>query len=365
MQKNCCNYPVERTSDAFGESEVLAQVLCKVAGTDSPRVLIVADMNVVQRTEGLGAKIGRYVQEHGIRLADRPVVVASGEKIKADSLRSVLRVAAPMLDAKLAKEDVVLALGGGTLIDVAGYVAAQIRGGVKVVRMPTTPAAMMDAAFATYAAVDSSTVKDALRVAAMPAGVIVDPQFATTVLDGVWRGGASEAVRLAAARDAAFFRRLVELAPAYRERDPDALEAMVDAAIAVRAKKGPTAIGEWSALRLEAMSGYKLPHGYAMAIGVSIDAAYSAQTGRMKEEDRDAVAELLVECGAMDGLRHSRHLLEQEEILVLGLDAWRLANGVGEIEVPAGIGKSARDQEPDRDAYRAALKTVLSSTTEE
>lgn len=365
MQKNYCNCPVERTTDAFGESDVLAKVLRKVAGTDSPRVLIVADMNVVQRTEGLGAKIGRYVQEHGIRLADRPVVVASGEKIKADSLRSVLRIAAPMLDAKLAKEDLVLALGGGTLIDVAGYAAAQIRGGVKVVRVPTTPAAMMDAAFATYAAVDSSTVKDALRVAAAPAGVIIDPMFAATVLDGVWRGGASEAVRIATALDASFFRRLLELAPAYRDRDPDALEAMVDAAIAIRAKKGATTIGEWSALRLEAMSGYKLPHGYAMAIGVSIDAAYSAQTGRMKEEHREEVAGLLLECGSMDGLRHSRHLLEQEEVLVHGLDAWRLANGSAEIEVPAGIGKSAKDPEPDRDAYRDALKTVLSSTTEE
>ena len=85
MQKNCFSYPVEFVEDAFGASDVLADTLRKVTGSDEPRVLIVADMNVVQRIEGLGSKIGRYVQEHGIRLAGSPVVIAGGEKVKADN----------------------------------------------------------------------------------------------------------------------------------------------------------------------------------------------------------------------------------------------------------------------------------------
>ena len=95
-------------------------------------------------------------------------------------------------------------------IDVAGYAAAQIRGGVKVVRVPTTPAAMMDAAFAEDAAVDSPAVKDALRVPCPPAAVVIDPKFAATVLDGVWRGGIGEAVRQAAVRDGALMKRIAK-----------------------------------------------------------------------------------------------------------------------------------------------------------
>ena len=68
MQKSCFNYPVEFAEDVFGESDVLADTLKKITGSDEPKVLIVADMNVVQRVEGLGSKIGRYVKEHGIRL---------------------------------------------------------------------------------------------------------------------------------------------------------------------------------------------------------------------------------------------------------------------------------------------------------
>ena len=364
MQKSCCSYPVEMVDDAFGESDALADVLRAAAGREDPRVLIVADMNVVQRTAGLGAKIGRYVQDRGVRLADRPVVVAAGEKIKADGLRSMIHIAASLLDAKLGKEDLVLAIGGGTLLDVACYAAAQIRGGVKVVRMPTTPAAMMDAAFADYAAVNSSTVKDALRVASRPSAVVIDRMFGATVLDGVWRGGISEAVRMAMAFDASLFRRLEELAPAYRERDPEAFREILEAVVALRRRKGPTQLAEWSALRLEAMSTYKLPHGYAVAIGICIDAGYAVERGFMKERDGAAVVGLLDALGALDGLKHSRHLLGQGDSLVYGLDAWRLATGSGAVAVPAGIGKSSTEPEPDKEMFRAVLRKMSSSAAE-
>ena len=211
MQKSCFSYPVEFTDDAFGESPVLAETLKKASGSENPRVLIVADLNVVQRTEGLGAKIGRYVQAHGICLAGSPVVMAGGEKVKADNLQSALNVVSAILSAKLGRNDIVLALGGGTVLDVAGYAAAQARGGVKIVRMPTSPAAMMDAAFADYAAVDSASVKDALRVPSVPAAVVIDFSFAASVLDGVWRGGVAEAVRLAVASDATLLKKLKKL----------------------------------------------------------------------------------------------------------------------------------------------------------
>ena len=361
MRKNCCTYPVETADGAFEESDVLAGALRAAAGQDSPRVLIVADMNVVQRTAGLGAAIGRYVQRHGIRLAGSPVVVAAGEKIKADNLKSALKIVSAMLEAKLGKDDVVLALGGGTLLDVAGYAAAQVRGGVKIVRVPTTPAAMLDAAFAEYAAIDSATVKDALRVPSIPSAVVIDPSFSSTVLDGVWRGGIGEAVRLALACDAPLMKKLRALAPAYLERDLAALREIVALTCSVRAKKGRTELAEWSAVRLEAMSGWKLPHGYAVCIGICIDACYAVERGLMDAGDRDDVLGLLDFCGALDGLAHSRHLLSQADNLLCGLDAWRLSSGSEAIIVPAGVGRSAAEKEPDRDTYRKVLSDMLSS----
>ena len=365
MQKNCFSYPVEFTEDAFGESVVLADTLRKVTGSDEPKVLIIADMNVVQRTEGLGLKIGRYVQEHGIRLAGNPVVIAGGEKVKTDNLQSALKIVSEMLSAKIGCDDVVLAIGGGTLLDVAGYAAAQVRGGVKLVRMPTTPAAMMDAAYADYAAVDSATVKDALRVPSVPAAVVIDTRFAASVLDGVWRGGIGEAVRLAVALDAALLKKVESLAESYRDRDMSAFVEIVRAVHAVRVKKGGTYLAQWAALRLESMSGYKLPHGYAVAIGVCIDLGYAVQKGLLKPADRDRVVGLLRSCGALDGLNHSGHLLGQPDSLICGIDAWALSFGAGAFPVCRGLGKSGLEPVPDREVCRLALRELSAASATE
>ena len=362
MQKSCFSYPVEFCEDAFGESAVLADVLKKVTGSEEPKVLIVADMNVVQRTEGLGSRIGRYVQGHGIRLAGSPVVIAGGEKVKADSLQSALKVVSALLSAKLGRNDVVLALGGGTILDVAGYAAAQVRGGVKIVRMPTTPAAMMDAAFADYAAVDSATVKDALRVPSVPAAVVIDTGFARTVLDGVWRGGIGEAVRQAMALDATFLKKLQQLAPAYGKRDMEAFAELVKGVCASRAKKGGTTAALWSAHRLESMSGYKLPHGYAVAIGICIDLNYAVEAGLLKPAVRDTVVGMLRDCGALDGLAHSNHLISQAENLLFGLDAWALSSADGGVTLPVGPGKSKPVAELDRELFAKVLKSLVSTS---
>ena len=139
MQKNCLNFPVEIVDEAFGESGALAEAL------GSARTLIVADVNVVQRNPGLGVGIGRYAKEHSLVLAGAPVVVGGGEKAKLGDHIAMRRVLMTAIDAGLGPDDRILAIGGGTVFDVAGYAAAQVRGGVGVVRVPTTPAAMFGA----------------------------------------------------------------------------------------------------------------------------------------------------------------------------------------------------------------------------
>ena len=172
-------------------------------------------------------------------------------------------------------------------------------------------------------------------------------------------------MKIAAAHDKSLFKKLESLAAEYKNRDFGALSEAVSCVMSVRTSDGATTIGEWSALRLESMSGYKLPHGYAMAMGICIDAAYSVERGYMKEDDAERVGALLGELGSLDGVMHSRHLLGRVDSLMRGLDAWRLANGSPEIMVPAGIGKTTVDKEPDRDAYAAALAKLTASDSSE
>jgi len=313
MRKNCSDYPVEIVEGAFAEGNaVLADVLKKVAGVEKPRVMLVADQNVVNRIETLGKDIGRWVQANGIELAAPPVLASGGERVKSDGMQTAMEIAWSMLKAKVGTGDVVLAIGGGSLLDVACWAAAQLRGGVPVVRMPTTPAAMVDAAFSEYAAV----------------------------------------------LDAALTKKLVKLAGMYRDRDPAALREMVEATVATRTKKGGTDFAIWAAHRLEAMSCYRLPHGYAVVIGISIDTAYATMKGVMKETDRKTICDALSASGAMDGAVHSQHLLGRDELVLLGLDSWQLTNGTRAITLPAGIGKSEVEENPDRDTMKRAVNLL-------
>ena len=354
-------YQVKVVEDAFAEGAAdLAETLRAVTGSDKPRVAVVADANVVQRTEGLGRKMGKYFQDNAISLAATPVVVSGGEKVKADNFQTAMLVANSLLDAKVGANDVVIALGGGTVLDVAGYAASQVRGGVKLIRMPTTVAAMLDAAFAEYAAIDSVAIKDAFRVSSVPAAVIVDTLFAKSVLDGVWRAGFGEAVRYAAVSDGPLMKRIAKRAEAIHERDYDAFKETVAACAASRVGKPYPPFALWSAARLEAMSGYKLPHGYAVAIAICIDCAYAVKAKKMKESDQELVCRALADCGALDGLSHNHHLLGQAESLLRGLDAWALSTGSETIQLPAALGKSFEMSSPDRDAYTEVVKDFLS-----
>lgn len=340
------------------DSTVVTDVLREATGSERPRVMLVADMNVVQRTEGLGVQIGRYFKAHGLELVASPAVLPGGEKIKGDNMQSAMSVVDAAIEAKIGANDVMLVLGGGTVLDVAGWAASQVRGGVRLVRVPTTITAMVEAAHGLYAALNFESVKDALRVPSVPAAVVVDTTFAKSVMDGVWRAGFSEFVRTAAIYDAALFSRLEELAEPFAARDFSAMTEAVRETVAVRQKKGATTFGCWSALRLESMSGYKLPHGYATSIGLALDATYAQLAGIMDADDKARICGLLEKSGAMDGVQHSRHLLGQSDSILRGLDAWRLANGSEAIELPKGIGKKTVVENPDRDTIKQAVNML-------
>ena len=347
--------PVRFIDDAFGTGGgALAETLRLATGAEKPRILLVADGNVVQHSAGLGTRIGKWVQDQGVELAGRPVVISGGEKIKADNLQNAMRLLQVMLEAKLGRRDVVLVLGGGTLLDVVCYAAAQVRGGLSVVRMPTTMASILDGALSTTAAVNAGGVKDAYRVRCAPAAVVIDFNFATTVMDGVWRGGLGEMIRFAAACDAALMKKIAVSAPKLFARDRDLALELTRATVEKRLAKGPTDFALWSAMRLEAMSGYKLPHGYAVPIGICIDCAYAVERGYQKPEDQALICGALIECGSLDGLNHSQHLLTQVDNILVGLDVLLLSTGSSAVTLPGALGKTVVDETPDRELYRKA-----------
>lgn len=357
MKKKSC--PVAFTHAVFdAENAVLAAAIKGAAETEKPRVLIVADANFVQRNDGVGLKIGSYMQRHGLELAGSPVVFGGGERLKTDGFGSVMSVISAAVRAMLGEGGVMLAIGGGSLFDVVGMAATMACGGVPVVRVPTTPAAMNGSVYCDTCAIDVAGVKDAARLASIPAAVVIDISLASTVLDGVWNGGFGEAVRVASVTDAALVRRLAECAADYRKRDLKLLEEVVGAVYATRQKKTVPPFAEWVAKRLQAMSGWKLPHGYAIPMGIAVESAYSVAKGWLGEEDRAIILKALYDSGAMDGVGQSRSFLTQVDALLQGIVEWSFAERTDEICYISGLGK-CRMEPSDVETYRAVLPTVV------
>lgn len=308
MPRNCLSYPVEFVEDVFGENDVLAKF---VAGR---KILLVADQNVVQHTEGLGTRIGAYIKNHALVLAGTPIVMPGGERLKNDNGQFAFRVLEACAEAKLGKDDVIVSLGGGSILDAAGWVAAQYLGGVPLVRIPTTPAAMIEAGFAETASLDARNVKDALSVPSVPLAVLIDAAFASSVLEGVWRAGFGEAVRLAAAFDPKMLKKLEPLAEEYAKRNLEMLGKILELTVPLRKKKGYTDYGLALTRELEPQTVWKLPHGHAVPLGVMHEILKEVDLGTRDREEAIRIWNLLKSSGALDGGMHSRHIQVVERI---------------------------------------------------
>lgn len=343
-------------------NSVLADTFRSIATEPNARVFLVADGNVVSRTEGLGSKIGRYLQANSITLAGQPAVVSAGEKAKMDDFFAFRKTLAAAIGANVGVNDVLIAIGGGSLFDVAGLVAAQVGGGMKYIKIPTTVPAMIDAAFADRALFNLGNIKDAFGVYYPANAVIIDTSFAPTVLDGVWRAGFAEILRIGVATDSKLVTKVISSIEAIKSRSEESLEDLITSAIKLRVKSGPINLGLWCAEKLESMSAYKLPHGYAVAIGTAISMRYAALRGHISSEDAEIVVSTLGAIGALDSLEHSQHLIAQAQRVVEGLDFWRVSHPGG-VESISSIGKRIYEDEIDSALMAEAVSSFLIKRT--
>ncbi|MEZ6038605.1 MAG: 3-dehydroquinate synthase family protein [Planctomycetota bacterium] len=268
--------------------------------------------------DGVEAKLPELVAElrpHGVAIAFDPVLEATANRIAAaigtemllpvhgDADQKRLDVAGELATrlqhAGATRATVVLALGGGTITDLVGFVAAIWLRGVPFVSCPTTTLAMCDAALGGKNGVDLGGLKNRLGTIRQPDVIAVDPRWLTTLPDELFCEGLVEVVKKAAVLDAARFAELERLAPALRARDAGATARAI--AMAVEMKMAVVQADEREGDRrrmlnaghtighaLEELAAGTLRHGHAVAIGLvaecraaGIDAAVTARVAAL------------------------------------------------------------------------------------
>ena len=365
-------FPVYFVRDVLAESShTLLEAIDRGAAGRCSRAVFFVDEGVVREMPDLPKRIAAYVGANAdkIELAGPVEIVEGGERAK-NAPDLVERLQRLLVSYGVDRHSYVVAIGGGAMLDLVGYVAATTHRGIRHIRVPTTVLAQNDSGVGVKNGVNAFGYKNMLGTFVPPVAVINDSAFIDILPGRDKRAGMAEAVKVALIRDGAFFDWLEEKAEALALFASEPLERLIRHCALLhmrqisnggdpfeRGSGRPLDFGHWSAHKLEALSDYELRHGEAVAIGIAIDTRYSVLAGLLPAGADVRVRALLERLGfnlwhpTCDARRHGR-----TRLLLSGLEEFREHLG-GELTVTllSGIGISVDVHTMDHDLLDQAI----------
>lgn len=315
------------------------------------------------------ARLQAALDAAGIRHATH--VLPASEATKSwEGLRAATEF---LLDERIERRDLVLALGGGVIGDLAGFAAAILRRGVRFVQLPTTLLAQVDSSVGGKTGINTRHGKNLVGAFHQPSLVLADTAVLATLPARDLLAGYGEVVKYGLLGDAAFFDWLESHGPALARGDAAALQQAVRRSVQMKAdivERDETEEGDRALLNLghtfchalEAATGYsdRLLHGEGVAIGCVLAFELSARLGLVAQETPSRLRAHLRHMGTRVDLADIPgplpdadallHLMGQDKKVQDGRLRFILARGIGQAFV-------ADDVPPD--AVRALLADAL------
>lgn len=297
-------YPVIFTRGLFDPGNpVLSEWVLETASVAPCRCAVFVDEGVSQAQPDVVERITDYIGAHAdaLDLAGDVVVLPGGEQIK-DSFDAALKVIRHVRRARLCRQSLVLAVGGGAFLDAVGFAASLVHRGVRLVRAPTTVLAQDDSGVGVKTGVNLGGQKNFLGTFAPPAAVFNDALFLRTLSQRDWVSGIAEAYKVAVVRDASFLDWLIQSERALRRRNLETMEQMIRRCATLhlehialsgdpfeQGQARPLDFGHWAAHKLEMLTCHELRHGEAVAIGMGLDLCYAALAGLITQAEAERV----------------------------------------------------------------------------
>ncbi len=263
------------------------------------RALLIADAAVL---ETHAARVAESLRSAGI--TTESIAVPSGEAAK--SLAQAGRLWDACARLAIDRQTHVVAVGGGVVGDLAGFVAATFARGLPVWQVPTTVIAQVDSGIGGKTGINLDAGKNLVGAFWQPRGVFADIDVLATLPDREFASGFAEVVKYGMILDAGFFEWLEENASRIMAREPSPLTAAVERSAALKAlvverdERETTGLrvalnyGHTFAHAIETVFGYgALLHGEAVAIGMARAARLAAMLGRLPEAVVDRQDRLL------------------------------------------------------------------------
>jgi len=192
-----------------------------------------------------------------------------------------------LLEAGIGRDDVVIGLGGGVSLDLAGFVAATHLRGVETVYLPTTLLAQVDAAIGGKTGVNTARGKNLVGAFHPPRAILSDPRVCDSLPEVEWRNGLAELVKTAVIADASLVswieEAVCEATPSRAAWAPAIARAahlkttIVDEDPGEGGRRAVLNFGHTVGHAIEAASKFRVPHGQAVATGMVVEAALACR----------------------------------------------------------------------------------------
>ena len=325
---------------------------------ENPRIMVVADAAVAGRH---GKSLVAGLKKAGFDSALS--VIASGERSK--TLAQAGRLYRTLARARFERKSLLIALGGGVVGDLAGFVAATYLRGIGLVQVPTTLLAQVDAAIGGKTAVDIPEGKNLVGAFYHPLFVWIDPTLLKTLPARHWRNGLAEVIKYGAIRDARLFermeRRIDHLVNGYSPEWVPIIArcAKIKSEIVKKdplEKTGLRALlnfGHSVGHAVEAAAGYhEYLHGEAIAIGMFAAALLSEQLTGLDPADRIRLGTLLSRAGLPAGVRQP---IARRRIMEFLARDKKVRDGTVRFVLLKGLGRAVSGQSVSPELLDGAL----------
>jgi len=285
-------------------------------------------------------------------------LIPDGETAK--NLREAEKLYTRAIETGLDRKSVVIALGGGVVGDLAGFVAATFMRGVNLIQIPTTLLAQVDSSVGGKTAVNHALGKNLIGAFHQPRAVFIDLKFLKTLPEREIKSGLGEVIKYGVISDEKFFSYLEDNADKILQRDLKTLAHVVRRSCGIKAavvssderEAGLRRIlnfGHTLAHAIEEETNYeKYRHGEAVAVGMMAAALISLELGKTSAENIQRLENLIKKFGIMTtctGLDADKlyAVTFRDKKTVGGVVNWVLMKNFGEVEicrdVPAQIVK--------------------------
>lgn len=330
------------------------------------RVAVVTDENVAALhlstlTEGLAAS----------GVVSEAIILPPGEATKC--MAQYERVLSGLLDMKIARDDIIVAFGGGVIGDLAGFAAASLRRGVDFVQIPTSLLAQVDSSVGGKTGINAPQGKNLIGAFHQPRMVLADTDVLTTLTGREFLAGYGEVSKYGLLGDADFFDWLEVNGPALRDGDQAARihairrSCLMKADIVARDEKeqGERALlnlGHTFCHALEAATGYsdRLLHGEGVAIGMALAFETSMRLGLVSQETPSRVRAHFADMGMKRTLADIPGDLPDADGLIrlMGQDK-KVQDGKLVFILARAIGEAFIARDVDIDVVRSVLNDAL------